>query len=120
MAVTKLLTDNHSIHSMGSHAVQTSLGIGSQNIILYSTTEYNGATVTMHVHDGTNHERIIIEIGNFGNSIGIDDTRILITGSMLDLTFSTAVVNNQLRLTVNNSDTVSTTTIKYYVISNSL
>lgn len=116
----KHITIDDSVHEMTSHSVQTHSWTGSSSFNIYSTASYNGARITMHVNDGTNHERVIFEIGNVASDTGFDETRTLLKGSQMSLNFSTAVVGNNLQLTIDNTDVANTTTIKYYVMANSL
>ena len=115
----KHITEDHDIHEMSAHAIQTVTWVGAQNIDLYDSTSYSGASVIMQINDGTNYERIIFEVGHNSTSTGYDDTRILLNGAYIDLTFSTSIVSDNFRITITNG-TGATNVAKYYVIPSDL
>ena len=114
------ITVNHDIHQLVTHQIVEASWSGTETIILYDVTEATGARFVAQMNDGTNYERIIIEVGHNGTSTGFDETRILLDGSLLDLTFTTRINAGNFELDISNGDNPAANTIKYYIIPSDL
>ena len=115
--MAKHITVNESLHEMTVHAIQTVNWTNTVTIELYDATEFSGATMIMHINDGTNAERVILEIGNNTTDAGMDETRILIDGSLIDLTWGVSVSAGNVELEMNATGSHTT---KYYLIPSDL
>lgn len=115
----KHITQDHTINEMTVHQIQTVTFTSSQVINVYDETIYNGARFVGQINDGTDYERILFEIGHDSTDVGYDETRILIKGSQIGMSFAMSMADGQVKLTITMTGG-NLYTLKYYVIPSEL
>lgn len=116
----KHITVSHNIHEMTTHQITEGSWSGTLTIELYDVTVYTGARFVAQINDATSYERIIIEVGHNNTSTGFDETRILLDGQLMDLTFATRINAGNFELDISNGDGAASNTIKYYIMPSDL
>ena len=111
-----LTAENHSIHDFNTHQIITETWTGSTSMSIYDGADSNGASIIAKLTNGTDVSRYIIEIGHDGTDTGIDVTEMLISGTQMDISFTTAITSGDLVLTITNSAGAENNTIKYYAV----
>ena len=114
------ITIENSINDFDQHAIQTATFTNTHTINAYDVTLHNGASLVARIGNGTDSERFMIECGHDGVSTAVDTTSLLLVGDYLDLTITSAIVGDEFQITLTDTDTVSTKTLKYYVMPSNL
>ncbi len=114
------ITNENSIHNFDQHAIQSVDFNATHTFNAYNITEHNGASLVARIGNGTNAERFIIECGHDGSATAIDISSMVLSGDYFDFTFTTGIVGDYFQITVTDSETVTTKTLKYYVVPSSL
>ena len=112
----KHTTVEDTIHSFESHAPVSVSWQGSTVINTYDKTEHSSVEFVGRISNGTDSEMLRISMLNdSSDNTGIDVYRLAIS-TYLNLDISSAVVGDDVQLTIENTEATEDNTLSYYVI----